>query len=286
MTHGVINDDGTTSIEPLEVSNTADNLKTIGYYLDKRPYELPRPMMDHPFLKSNVSGFVKTDVSLVDAYPSISAILEHAVPVTTDPYGEGKKYLKLYDVKLSQIPWSVWKERFPGVERKDVAPPVADLKFTKDNEDKPGDILTKTYIKEWYPGYDSRLWLSLQADGGRFISRILLSEADVKGNLAPYPYSDATDTHLETNPEICLNLSENFNAFLDSGLYRQTFKKKGDFYDVKGVCVPISTIIQEKSGLIYKDRQLWKESTKHDMLVEYQKLLKNFQIPFIMMKVF
>jgi hypothetical protein len=281
MTRGVINDDGTISIEPLEVANTADNLKTIGYYLDKRPYELPRPMMEHPFLKSNQPHFVKTDVSLVDAYPSINAILEHAVPVTTDPYGEGKQYLKLYDVKLSQIPWSVWKERFPGVERRDVAPPVTELKFPKGNEDKPGDILIKTYIKEWHPGYDSRLWLSLQTDGGRFISKILLSEADVKGNLAPYPYSDATDTYLETNPEICLNLSENFNAFLDSGLYRQTFKKKGDFYDVKGVCVPISTIIQEKSGLIYKDRQLWKESTKHSILTDYQKLLKSFQIPII-----
>jgi len=281
MTHGVINDDGTTSIELIDVPNTSDNLKTIGYYLDKRPYELPNPMLEHPFLKSNQPNFVKTDVSLVDAYPSIQAILEHAVPVTTDPYGKGKEYLKLYDVKLAQIPWSVWKERFPGVERRDVTPSVTELKFPKENEDKPGDILTKTYIREWHPGYDSRLWLSLQADGGRFISRILLSEADVKGNLAPYPYSDATDTYLETNPEICMNLSENFNVFLDTGLYRQTFKKKGDFYEVKGVCVPISTIMQEKSGLIYKDRQIWKESTKTSILSDYQKLLKSFQIPIV-----
>jgi len=282
MTKGVLNDDGTIDTVTVEVPNSADNLKTIGYYLDKRPYELARPMIEHPFLKSNQPGFVKTDMSLVDSYPSLTAILEHAVPVTTDPYGEGRKYLKLYDIKLSQIPWSSWRERFPSVERRDVSNPVHQINFKKENEDKPGNVLTQTYLIPWYPGYDSRRWLSMQVDGGSFISRILLSEANTSGNLAAYPFSDILEQiHPVAQPEICQNLMENFNVFLDSGLYRQTFKKKAGFYEAKGNCIPVSIILQEKSAIAYNDRKVWKESTKHDILAEYQKLLKQFQIPII-----
>ena len=271
MTKTIVNDDGTVDVETIEAPNTADNLKTIGFYLDARSLDIPRPMMEHPFLKSNKASFVKTDVSLLDSYPSISAIMEHAIPVTTDPYIEGRRYLKLYDIKLSQIPWSSWKERFPSVERIDIAHPISELKFKGGNEDKPGDILTKTYLVPWYQGYDSRYWLSSQIDGGALVSRILLSESNNTGNLAAYPFSDVSESHPETKPEICMNLSENFNIFLDSGLYR---KIKG-----KGVCIPVSTILQEKSALFYKDRIIWKESTKHDILASYQKLLKVFQLP-------
>jgi len=264
-TKGIIRDDGLYDTITVEIAQTADEIKTLGYYLGERP-ELPRPLMDHPFLKSHKPSFVKSDVSLLDLFPNVSAIMEHAIPVSTDPYGSSS-LLKLYDIKLSQISWAAWKERFPPVERQDVPMPIKELKFNREAPDTPGEVLTKIYNVEWNPGYDSRLWLSKQVDGGYFVARILLSEASSSGSLAASPFADVPVASFpESNPEICMNLVSSFDSFLSSGLYR------------KGQCIPVSTILQEKITLAYKDRRVWKESTKHDILVGYQKLLKLFQI--------
>lgn len=271
MTKTILKDDWYYETITVEVPNTADELKTIGFYLGERP-ELPRPLMEHPFLKSNKPSFVKTDVSLLDSFPSITAIMEHAIPVTTDPYAS-MTLLKLYDVKMSQIPWSAWKERFPPVERQDVPMPVLELKFKRDSADAPSDVLTKVY-STWYPGIDSRLWLNEQVDGGYFVSRLLLSEASSSGSLAVSAFSETpTASFPDSKPEICMNLTSNFDSFLSSGIYRPVSKG--------GQCIPVSTIMQEKVTMAYKGRIVWKESTKHDILVQYQKLLKNFQIPLI-----
>lgn len=271
MTKTIIKDDGTYDTITVEVPNSADELKTLGFYLGHRP-ELPNPLMDHPFLKSNQPTFVQTDVSLLDSFPSVTAIMEHAIPVSTDPYTSAG-LLRLYDVRLSQIPWSAWKERFPPVERQDVPMPILELKFKRDSPDTPSDILTKVY-STWYPGVDSRLWLTQQVDGGYFVSRLLLSEASSSGSLAVSAFSDVpVTTFPESTPEICMLLTANFDNFLSSGLYRPIGKG--------GQCIPVSTIIQEKVTTAYKGRIPWKESTKHDLLVEYQKLLKQFQIPII-----
>ena len=261
----ITKDDGTLDTISAEIAQTADDIKTLGFYLGERP-ELPRPLMDHPFLKSNKPSFVKTDVSLLDSFPSVSAIMEHAIPVSTDPYS-AMGTLKLYDVKLSQIPWVAWKERFPPIERQDVPMPIKELTFPKEKPDEPGESLTKTYHLPWGPGYDSRLWLSKQVDGGYFVSRILLSEASGSGSLAASPFADVPVASFpESQPEICMNLTSSFDSFLSSGLYRN------------GHCIPVSTILQEKITLAYKDRKVWKEATKHEILADYQKLLKTFQI--------
>jgi hypothetical protein len=174
---------------------------------------------------------------------------------------------------MSQIPWSAWKERFPPVERQDVPMPILELKFRRDSPDTPSEILTKVY-SDWYPGFDSRLWLTQQIDGGYFVSRLLLSEASSAGSLAVSAFSEVpTASFPESKPEICMNLTTNFDSFLSSGIYRTVGKG--------GQCIPVSTIMQEKVTVAYKGRIAWKESTKHDILVEYQKLLKNFQIPLI-----
>jgi hypothetical protein len=279
MTKTIVNDDGTVDVITVEAPNTADDIKTSGYYLDARPFEIPRPMMEHPFLKSNQANFVKTEMSLVDAYPSISAIMEHAIPVTTDPYILGKKYAKLYDIKLSQIPWSSWKERFPPVEYVDVTRPSQEIPFQQMKQDKPGDILTKTYLVPWNPAYSSRLWLSNQVDGGHFISRILLSEANVSGNLASYAFSPSSEYDFpEVQPESCSNLMSEFNTFLDTGVYRVKKKAvKDSVVFLGGQCIPVSTLLQEKAAAAYDNRVAWKETTRNDILVEYQKLLKSFQ---------
>ncbi len=271
MTKTILKDEWYYETITVEVPNTADELKTIGFYLGERP-ELPRPLMDHPFLKSNKPSFVKTDVSLLDSFPSVTAILEHAIPVTTDPYA-AKDLLKLYDVKMSQIPWSAWRERFPPVERQDVPMPVMELKFKRDSPDTPSEILTKVY-SDWNPGIDSRLWLAQQVDGGYFVSKLLLSEASSAGSLAVSAFSEVpTASFPESKAEICMNLTTSFDSFLSSGIYRPSGKG--------GQCIPVSTILQEKVTMAYKGRIAWKESTKHDTLVDYQKLLKLFQIPLI-----
>jgi hypothetical protein len=268
MTKTIVRDDGTYDSITVEVLNTADEIKTTGFYLSDRP-EIPRPLMDHPFLKSNKESYVPTEVSLLNSYPSITSIMEHAIPTTTDPYS--CKQLKLYDIKLTQIPWEAWRERFPSVERQDVVEPIRNLKLNKESPDTPGDILTKTYDIAWEPGYDSRLWLSLQVDGGYFVSKLLLSESSSSGSLAVSAFSDVPVASFpESTPEICMNLTSSFDTFLSSGLYRPT--KTG------GQCIPVSTIIQEKVTDAYKNRISWKESTKHDLLVQYQKLLKLFQV--------
>jgi hypothetical protein len=265
----ILKDDGTYDTITIEIPNTADEIKTIGFYLSERP-ELPRPLSEHPFLKSNRPSFIKSDVSLLDSFPSVTAILEHAIPTSTDPY-DSSKLLKLYDVKLSQIPWASWKERFPSVERQDVPMPILELKFKKDSTDAPADILTKFY-SPWSSGYDSRLWLSSQVDGGYLVSKLLLSDAASAGSLAVSPFSEIpTASFPESKPEICMTLTANFDSFLSSGIYRPA---KGNV----GYCIPVSTIIQEKITDAYKGRIAWKESTKHDMLVDYQELLKHFQI--------
>jgi hypothetical protein len=272
MTKTIIKDDGTYDTITVEVPNTADEIKTLGFYLAARP-ELPNPLMDHPFLKSNKPMFVQTDVSLLDSFPSVTAIMEHAIPVTTDPYAAAG-LLRLYDVRMTQIPWSAWKERFPPIERQDVPTPVLELKFKRDSPDTPSEILTKVYSNQWYPGFDSRLWLTVQVDGGYFVSKLLLSEASSAGSLAVSAFSEVpTASFPESKPEICMTLTTNFDSFLSSGLYRPIGKG--------GQCIPVSTIMQEKVTTAYKGRIAWKESTKHDLLIEYQKLLKLFQIPII-----
>ena len=114
-TKTIHNEDGTTDVVGERVPHTSDALRILGYHLDARPFDLPNPLTDHPFLKSVQPGKIITPLELNDVFPSIPAILEHAVPMTNDPYGQGATYLKLYDVKLSQIPWSSFSVSFHGL---------------------------------------------------------------------------------------------------------------------------------------------------------------------------
>ena len=264
----IIKDDGTYDTVAKEIPNTADEIKTLGFYLKDRP-ELPRPLNDHPFLKSNKPSFYSTDASLLDSYPTVTAIMEHAIPVTTDPMST-MPLMKLYDIKVSQIPWAAWRERFPPAERQDVAKPILELKFKHEKQDAPSDILTKVY-SEWHSGKESRLWLSEQIDGGYFLSRILLAESGSGGSLSASAFADTPlGSFPESNPELCMSLTSNFDTFLSSGLFR-TIKDKG-------YCIPVSTILQEKVIAAYKGRIHWKESTKNTILKEYHELMKTFKV--------
>jgi hypothetical protein len=191
-----INDDGTENIILQEFSEVKDVVSVSGYFLSERPFEIPRPI-DHPFLKSNKASFVESDVRLINAYPSVEAIVEHAIPTTKDPYNEAKKYLELYDITLKQISWNSWKERFPVADYKDVPIPRQEIELKKDENEKPSEVLFK-YYKSWNTAYDPRFWLSMQTDSGTLVSKLLLSDASNTGTLNSYPISDIQYTFPET----------------------------------------------------------------------------------------
>jgi hypothetical protein len=261
-----LNDDGSFGVILENVEDTRDMLHTKGYYLSERPLEIPRSF-DHPFLKSRNASFVESGSSLMNVFPSVETILEHAIPTTTDPYGEAQKYLKLYDVSLSSISWSSWKERFPPAEYRDVPIPRKSIDLKKDENEKPAEILLKLY-DDWNSAYDPRYWLTLQSDSGTLVSKLLLSNSNSTGSLSSYPFTEINYTFPDSPPEICQNLLTSFDTFLESGLYRP-FKKGGK-------CVPITTILQEKTALMYSGRIPWKESTKHEIVTDYQKILKKY----------
>lgn len=265
-TKSVINDDSSISIVKEVYSNTGDIVKTIGYYLDERPYEIPRPI-EHPFLKSTKPSFIESTVSLQDIYPSVESILEHAIPTSRDPYNEGLKHLKYYGLTLENIPWMSWKERFFPAEYRDVPIPIKELPVEKEENDKPSETILKTY-HGWYSAYDPRHWLSMQVDGGLLVSRVLLSNANSVGSLNAYPYLETiTYQYPESLPEICEGLIKSFDSFLEAGIYRSEKKQ----------CIPITTILQEKVALAYKGRVSWKETTQHELIKDYKANLKLFK---------
>ena len=122
-------EDGRIDVMPVSVDGTADPSPFIGYWLSKRSLKIPDPLADHPFLSSNEARFIETTEPLSDVVPELEAVMMHGVPVTQDPYTEGRKYLKLYDISLSAVPWALWKQRFPKKEVVDVMPPPIDMAF-------------------------------------------------------------------------------------------------------------------------------------------------------------
>ena len=264
----VHNEDGTTDVIRERMSNTSDDLRILGYHLDARPYDLPNPLTDHPFLKSTQPGKVITQLSLNDVFPSIPAILDHAVPVTNDPYGQGMEYLKLYDVKMSQIPWSSWKTRFPPTPAISAPLPVESISFPKQERKSPGERLMKTYTTPWYSAYHTRKWLDIQVDGGEFVSKLVLTSAGDVPLLPATIVPEAPPAEYPTaSSSICDLLSADFDTFLNAGLYR------------KGTCVPVGMIQKEQQELITKNRSPWKETQKEDILRDYETLLSFFQVP-------
>ena len=106
---------------------------------------IPNPLQDHPLLKSNESTFIETTADLKDVAPSLDAILTHGVPVTSDPYGVAAPYLKVYDIKLTDIPWSAWKSKFPQADRMESLPETIELTFSKPAQSAPGEKIQQVY---------------------------------------------------------------------------------------------------------------------------------------------
>ena len=265
-TKTVLHEDGSMTITNIPISNTRDDLRTRGFILGDRGIDIPNPLPDHPFLESQQSRVLETDTPFDEVYPSIDAILTHGVPTTTDPYGEGRKFLKVYDVKLSEIPWDAWKSRFPPVDTIAEPPAPVSISFPSSERTIPSENIRGSYVLPWMTGYEPRFWLQQQDDAGQLIVKMLLSRASSSGLLAVHPLGEVLEPqHPTSTPEECL-LTDTFDTFLNSGVYRGN------------KCIPLATLQQERANLIASGRLPWKDGTETDILTSYQHLLKSFQL--------
>lgn len=279
-TKRILHDDGTFEIVQVSIPNTTDNIRSVGFFIEQRDLEIPRPLSEHPFLSSNGSKEYLTNEPLNTVFPSVEAIMSHAIPTTTDPYNEGLKYLKIYDVNFHQIPWNSWKERFPPVDTIMTTPPIMSIQFPKpDISVAPSKDVQNAYNSEWKEGVFPRLWLMNQEDGGQLVIKSLISNSGENGLVPPENPVEKPEVQLPlSQPEECLKV-DNFEEFLSSGVYRTTNKQENcrTYVTDPGVCAPTSFITQEKQEQISKGKKPWSETTPTDILKEHQFLLKVFQ---------
>ena len=285
-TKGVYHEDGSFTLQNLPISNTEDDIYIKGYYIGVRPKDIPNPLSDHPFLSSNTPNKIITNEPLLDVFPTVKAILTHGVPTTTDPYGEGLTFLKIYDVKFSQIDWSIWKERFPVVDTILSPPEVLSVNFPSvSNELGLSESVQKEYLNSWIPGIQPRLWLMNQEDSGNLIAKMFLKNIGDSGNVPPEPPGEKLQqVSTESTPEDCLK-TNSFQEFLESGVYRSPeWSKVSSAVDKDkpipiGTCVPADVIVRERSAIISKGRVPFLETTPETMIKEYRTLLRQFVVP-------
>ena len=264
-------EDGRFDILSVPMQNTGDTIRFIGYYADKRPVPVPNPLPEHEFLKSSDAVMIETTAPLSEVVPSLDAILTHAVPVTPDPYGEGMKYLRVYDVELSDIPWDSWKSRFPPAEP---VPPQAEpqaIEFPKPSGDKPSENLMK-YYEPYFPAMSSRKWLMDQVDGGELVVHMLLSQAGQNGTVAIMPGSDAEFEYPTTTISECELQGLDFNTFRTKGICRRILGPKDK---ITYQAVPLELLRQERKREGYRNRKQWLETTPSSILEAYVKSLVN-----------
>jgi len=283
-TKGVVHEDGSFSVVKIPMTNTADDIHTKGFFIQQRSFAIPNPLADHPFLSSNQPSKFLTEEPLERVFPTIEAIMTHAIPKTSDPYKEGKKILKAYDLQLSQIPWNLWKDTFAPVDTITATPPAVSVVFSSLSEETaPSKKLQDIYMKKWYLGIEPRFWLATQEDNGTLVSKMLLSNAGKSGLVPPAILSEKPVSSLvPSSPEECL-LVDSFDSFLNSGVYRSPpWSEVNTAVDKHkpmplGNCVPVAQIVQEKADFLVGDKIAWKESTDEEILKEHQQLLKFFQ---------
>ena len=269
-------EDKTISIALDPAGGTKDSIGFRGYFLQKRPLEIPNPLPEHPFLKANEDTYVPTSAPLKDVVPSLDAILTHAVPVTKDPYGEAGPYLKLYDVKLSSIPWSTWKSKFPPVDMVSKYEPGAPIEFPKPAQLAVPEKIQESYGVKYEPGMSVRLWLMKRLDGGGLVMDLLRSTVADNGSVNIIPGVDLPKAaYPETTPESCALTGKPFTEFSTTGVLRRTIA--GD--KVSYQCVPLEFIKQERGRVGYEGRLPWKEDTGEVMKKAYLKRLAEVTPP-------
>jgi hypothetical protein len=278
MTRTQRHEDKTIDILRVPVEGSGDAKKMIGYYLDKRPLDIPNPFPDHPFLKANEAGLVETTAPLKDVLPSLDAILTHGVPVTKDPYREAMPYLKIYDIKLRDIPWSAWKSKFPPVEIVNEAPAGEPLAFPAPAQLAPPESVVDAYKSSYNPGVSVRLWLMNQMDGGGLIPELLRSQVIDNGSVESVPGVDLeTAAYPETTLGECTLIGKNFQDFLIAGNLRRSWTMNKDKNIIKLQCVPLEFVKQERARAGFLGRKPWSETTGDDMKKAYVRRLEDIR---------
>ena len=262
-------EDGRFDILSVPMANTSDSVRFVGYYAKKRPVPLPNPLPDHPFLQSSDAVMVESTAPLSEVIPSLDAILTHAVPITKDPYGEGMKYLRVYDIQLSDIPWKSWKSRFPPAEAVGEPAEPVPIDFPKSSGDKPSENLMK-YYKDYYPAESSRKWLMDQVDGGELVIHMLMSQAGQNGTVAIMPGSDSAFEYPKTTIAECDLVGLDFHDFSIRGTLRRTWGPKDK---ITYQCVPLELVKQERKREGFLKRKQWTETTPSVILEQYVKAL-------------
>lgn len=278
-TKAVIHEDKTVDIVDAPISGTEDSVNFVGYYLAKRQLTLPNPLDQHPFLKSNEPNFVETTSPLEDVVPSIDAVLTHAVPNTSDPYGVAGPYLKLYDIALANIPWSSWRTKFPQAEVERAIRSRAPIPFPESEGIAPGEKIQTTYKSKYEPGLSAREWLMRRDDGGEFVVKALLSKTIDNGSIQSVPGIDLPiPDYPETTLKECALMGLSFQDFNVRGILRRNWKiEKGkDVISLR--CVPLEFIKQERGKVGYTNRLPWKETTSSEILDKHLKALRQYRV--------
>jgi len=261
-----LHEDGSLEIIGVPIDNTADDIRIQGFSMDARTLEIPNPLAGHPFLESVAETKLITKEKFEAVYPSVEAILTHGVPTTQQPFTDGMKYLKVYDVRLNEIPWSVWKQRFPPVDVILEPPPPISVNFPAPPDTQaPHEILQKMYGSPWKAGVHPRHWMMQQEDAGTMVSRMLLARTNEAGLLNVKPIGEILSTQFPlSDPLECLKI-DTFEEFLNSGLYR------GD------KCVPVAAIHEEQASLVAMGRKPWREDTEEEILRAHQAFLRSYR---------
>ena len=268
-TRGILGAGGDYRIVPEPIGSTEDVVSARGYWIAKRPLDLVSPLDEHPILGSNEPHLLESQADYAEIVPSIEAILNHAVPVTPHPFREAGPYLKLYDVKWAEIPWSLWKRHFPAAEPvSDGLPPEA-ISLPAAQRDLPSESLQKQYVLQYRPGLSPRHWLAQQVDGGALVPKMILTNAADLAPLPPPNPAPAPEVRLASaTPADCLPDGLTFDQLVTAGVYRPP-----------GVCVPPEVIAKEKADLGFRGKQVWGETTQSDILSAYLPILKAAQGP-------
>lgn len=268
-------EDGSFNVITVPREGTDDKVSFIGYYLATRGLDIPNPLAGHPFFENAEPRFVEAPQPLADVFPQIDAILDHGVPVTPDPYRVAMPYLRIYDVRMQDIPWNIWKMKFPQAETIDVMPEIVELKFPVPEQLAPPEQLARDYRSPYYPGLAGRYWLMHQLDGGEYHIKQLLTEVVSAGgsvalgalpSLAALEYPDTTPTAPE-----CVLAGKTFVQFQTQG----TLRAKNGKYK----CVPLDFVRQERSQLGFLGRKPWTDTTAQEIVRAYQDAMKTYMMP-------
>ena len=277
-TKTVRHEDKTIDVAEVPIAGSEDSVNFVGYYLAKRTLDLPNPLQEHPFLKSNESNFVETTSPLEDVIPSMDAVLTHAVPNTTDPYGVAGPYLKLYDINLTNIPWTTWRSKFPQAEVERAIRSRKPIPFPTHEQSAPGEKIQTTYKTEYFPGVSAREWLMRRDDGGEFVIKALLSRAIDNGSVQSIPGIDLPiPDYPLTTPEECELIGLSFQDFTVKGILRRSWNIERGKDIIKLRCVPLEFIKQERARNGYLNRLPWKEDTPSQILDKHLKALRQYR---------